>query len=318
MSARTVALVESLPEEHLRVLRDALAPSWLLADGDDSLGEAEVLVVRDGKVDRDVLEAAPALRRIVRIELGDGHIDEEACATRGIDVDSVSSPALLSVGEHAVLAILALLKRLERVSAELRAGEIVDGVEPAVTTQDSYAFNWTGLEKWEALYGKTVGLVGIGRIGSHVARLLRAFGADVLYHKPAPLSSADEEQLGVRYAAFEELLERSDVVSLHNRFTSETERMMDERAFGLMRPGSFFVNTARGRLVDEDALIRALESGRLAGAALDVFWMEPLPAKSPLLRAPNLLLTPHTGGVPVAESQLLELNEVARLIARGD
>ena len=122
MSTRTVALVETMPEEHVRSLRDALGPQWRLEDSDGSVGEAEVLVVRDAKVDREVLEAAPALRRIVRIELGDGDVDEEACAARKIAVDSVSSPALLSVGEHAVLAILALLKRLERVSASSAPG----------------------------------------------------------------------------------------------------------------------------------------------------------------------------------------------------
>ena len=90
---------------------------------------------------------------------------------------------------------------------------------------------------------------------------------------------------------------------------------MDDRAFGLMREGSFFVNTARGRLVDEAALLRALDSGKLAGAALDVFWLEPLPADSPLLQAPNLVLTPHTGGIPIAESRLLELGDAARSLA---
>jgi phosphoglycerate dehydrogenase-like enzyme len=210
------------------------------------------------------------------------------------------------------MSMLVLLKRLARVTAELRSGVVAGGVEPAVTTQESYAFNWTGLEHWEALYGKTVGLVGIGQIGRHVARLLRAFGAEILYSKPSPLSPDEERELGVAYAPFDDLLARSHVVSLHNRFVPETERMMDERAFGLMRPGSFFVNTARGRLVDEDALVRAVESGRLAGAALDVFWMEPLPADSPLLSTPGLVLTPHTGGIPIAESRILELRDAAR------
>jgi len=312
---RTVALVEAMPDDQLDAFRDALAPNWRLASGDDAPADAEILLLRDGSVDAGTLDDTPNLRRVVRIELGAGSVDEDACASRGVVVDTVASPALLSVAEHAVLATLALLKRLQRATTELREGKIVDGVTPAVTTQDSYAFNWTGLEKWEALYGKTVGLVGIGRIGSHAARLFRAFGADVVYWKPNPLSPDEEVGLGVRYVGFDELLALSDCVSLHNRFTPVTERMMDDRAFGLMRQGSFFVNTARGRLVDEEALVRALESGRLAGAALDVFWMEPLPPDSPLLDAPNVLLTPHTGGIPVAQSQLLELREAARLIA---
>lgn len=306
-----LGLVEELPDDQLAALRDCLPAGWTVGDADD----ADALLVRDGAVDAAALEGAPNVRRIVRIELGSGSVDEEACAARGVAVAGVPSPSLYSVAEHAVMSMLVLLKRYPRVSAELRSGLVAGGVEPALTTQESYAFNWTGLERWEALYGKTVGLVGIGQIGRHVARILGAFGAQVLYTKPNRLAPEDEERLGVAYASFEELLGRSHVVSLHNRFVPETEQMMDDRAFGLMRDGSFFVNTARGRLVDEAALLRALESGKLAGAALDVFWKEPLPADSPLLGAPNLVLTPHTGGIPIAESRLLELGDAARSLA---
>lgn len=306
-----LGLVEELPDDQLAALRDCLPAGWAVGDAD----AADALLVRDGTVDAAALEGAPNVRRVVRIELGSGSVDEEACAARGIAVSGVPSPSLYSVAEHAVMAMLVLLKRYPRVSSELRSGLVSGGVEPALTTQESYAFNWTGLERWEALYGKTVGLVGIGQIGRHVARILGAFGAQVLYTKPNRLAPADEKSLGVAYASFDELLGRSHVVSLHNRFVPETEQMMDDRAFGLMRDGSFFVNTARGRLVDEAALLRALESGKLAGAALDVFWMEPLPADSPLLEAPNLVLTPHTGGIPIAESRLLELGDAARSLA---
>jgi D-3-phosphoglycerate dehydrogenase len=311
VTGSVLGLVEELPEPELTALADALPAGWrLTTDGD--LATAEALLVRDGRIDTAVLDAAPRLERVVRIELGTGDVDERALGERGISVESVASPALFSVAEHAVMSMLVLLKRLPRVTDELRAGLVAGDVEPAVTTQESYAFNWTGLEHWEALYGKTVGLVGIGQIGRHVARLVRAFGAEVLYTKPSPLSAHDERALGVSHASFDDLLARSHVVSLHNRFLPETERMMDERSFGLMRPGSFFVNTARGRLVDENALVRALDSGRLAGAALDVFWIEPLPADSPLLSTPNLVLTPHTGGIPIAESRILELQDAAR------
>jgi phosphoglycerate dehydrogenase-like enzyme len=306
-----LGLVEELPDDQLATLRDSLPSGWVVGDADG----ADALLVRDGTVDTATLERAPDVRRIVRIELGSGTVDDAACAARGITVSTVPSPSLYSVAEHAVMSMLVLLKRYPRVSAELRAGLVAGGVEPAVTTQDSYAFNWTGLERWEALYGKTVGLVGIGQIGRHVARILGTFGAQVLYTKPSRLPPEEEDGLGVAYAPFDDLLARSHVVSLHNRFVPETERMMDDRAFGLMRDGSFFVNTARGRLVDEAALLRALESGKLGGAALDVFWLEPLPADSPLLGAPNLVLTPRTGGIPIAESRLLELGDAARALA---
>ena len=314
MSARTVALLETLLGEEADALRGALPDGWTLAER-DTLDGADYLVLRDGTADAETLAAAGNLRRVVHIAMGSGQLDGDACAARGVPVDVVRSPALMSVAEHAVTVILMLLKRVQRVSAELRAGEIAGGVEPAVTTQEEYAFNWTGLEHWEALYGKTIGLVGLGQIGTHAARLLNAFGADVVYTKRNRLSPEREAELGVRYASFDDLLRESRCVSLHNRFDETTERMMGAREFGLMAPGAFFVNTARGRLVDEAALIEALESGRLGGAALDVFWMEPLPPDSPLLRAPNLVLTPHTGGIPIAESRNLELQAAGRLLA---
>lgn len=316
MSAHRLAVVDDLTDAERATIANALPSDWELSAAGE-LAEAEAVLVRDGTVDSALLDAAPSLRRVLQIALGSGSVDADACAGRGIGVVSIPSPALNSVAEHAVMVMLALLKRLPRVADELRAGIVAGGVEPAVTTQESYAFNWTGLEHWEALHGKTVGLVGIGQIGRHVAKLVRAFGADVLYTKPTRMSAADEKRLGVTYASLDELLARSNIVSLHNRFTPETEQLMNDATFGLMRPGAFFVNTARGRLVDEAALIRALESGRLAGAALDVFWMEPLPADSPLLAAPNLILTPHTGGIPIAESRMLELADAARTLAGG-
>jgi phosphoglycerate dehydrogenase-like enzyme len=252
---------------------------------------------------------------VVRIDLGRGSIDEPALEGRSIPVDVVPSTSLMSVAEHAVMCMLALLKRYPAVEQQLRAGVIAGGVQPSVTTQEHYAYNWVGCERFEALRGATVGLVGLGRIGRHAARLLQAFGADVVYTKRSRLEPADEATLGVRYASFEELLAQSRVVSLHARFAPETERMIGEGQLQRMPRGSFLVNTSRGRLVDEDALCRALESGQLAGAALDVMWLEPLPPDSPLLSAPNLILTPHTGGIPAAESQEIELREAARLIA---
>lgn len=314
MSARTVALLESLSDDEVDALRSALPDDWTVA-GTEALAGADYLVVRDGTADAASIEAPSGLRRVVQIAMGSGELDGDACAARGVPIDVVRSPALLSVAEHAVTGVLMLLKRIQRVSAELRVGEAAGGVEPAVTTQESYAFNWTGLEHWEALYGKTIGLVGLGQIGTHAARLLAAFGADVVYTKPNRLDAAREAELGVRYASLDDLLRTSRCVSLHNRFTPETERMMGAREFALMPEGSFFVNTARGRLVDEAALVDALESGHLAGAALDVFWMEPLPADSPLLGAPNLVLTPHTAGIPIAESRRLELQAAGRLLA---
>jgi phosphoglycerate dehydrogenase-like enzyme len=308
-----VALVEELPEAQIELLRDVLPDACRLATpGNGALSEANAVILRDGVLDADAIEAAARLEKIVRIDLGSGSVDADACRRRGIDVEVVPSPSLMSVAEHAVTAILMLLKRIPQATERLRAGVVVGGVEPALTTQEEYAYNWVGLEHFDALWGQTIGLVGLGRIGSHAARLLRCFGADVAYTKRTRLPREQEQELGVRYLPFDDLLRTAVCVSLHNRFTEETESMMGEREFSLMQQGSLFVNTARGRLVDEDALVAALTSGRLAGAALDVFRYEPLPPDSPLLSAPNLVLTPHTGGIPSSESQTLELREAVR------
>ena len=316
----SVALLEELTGDELAAVREHLPAGASIAAPatDEEWARATVALVRQGNLDAAAIEAAPALRRVVRIDLGGGSIDEAACAERGIAIDVVQSVSLISVAEHAVMSILMLLKRYDTANARLRAGVVVGDAGPELTTQDSYAYNWVGLERFAALRNQTVGVVGLGRIGSHVAMLLRAFGADVVYTKRTPLPPEEEALLGLRYLPLDDLLAASVCVSLHHRFDGTNERMMGAREFGLMPEGSFFVNTARGRLVDEDALVEALASGHLAGAALDVFRYEPLRPDSPLLGAPNLILTPHTAGIPMAESQILELREAGRLLAAAD
>jgi D-3-phosphoglycerate dehydrogenase / 2-oxoglutarate reductase len=311
--APTVAILDTGSTSRSDVLRAALPSAWAVEDG-SQLATADYLIVYDATVDADVLAAAQGLRRIIRIDDAGGVVDEEACAQRGIPVEVVESPTSMSVAEHVVMSMLILFKRVPQATAELRRGKVQDGIEPIVTTQQRYAYNWTGLDHWETLHGKPVGLVGLGKIGQRTARLLRCFGADVLYTKPYQLSSEQEDELGVRYETLENLLRSSRCVSLHNRLSADTQGMIGEPEFALMPRGSFFVNSARGALVDEHALVSALHDGHLAGAALDVFRIEPLPDDSPLLDAPNLLLTPHIAGIPNAESEVLELRAAARLL----
>jgi phosphoglycerate dehydrogenase-like enzyme len=309
-----VTILATSAAERMAALSAFLPQGWSVSEGTEALGAADYLVVRDAVVDDTLLEEARRLRRLIWLAGGDGRVDEEACARRGVRVDIVDSSTTISVAEHAVTAMLLLVKRVMQASELLRAGRIVDGIPPKPTSQTSYAFNWVGLPQWGTLRGKRVGLIGLGKIGAHVARRLRCFGADVAYTKPTRLDAHHEEELGIRYMSFEGLLGSSQCVSLHNRHTPETERMMGAREFGSMPPGSFFVNTARGGLVDEEALVDALASGHLAGAALDVFRVEPLPPDSPLLGAPNLLLTPHVGGIPVAEAETAALEHTASLM----
>ena len=163
-----------------------------------------------------------------------------------------------------------------------------------------------------------VGVIGYGNIGTKVVRLLRAFGTRVLVCDPYVQLSQEDRMGGVEHVGLHELLERSDVVSMHPRVTEETRRMINAETLKLMRPGTIFVNTARGPLVDYDALYEALDSGHLAGAMLETFAVEPVPEDWPLLQLPNVTLTPHIAGASVrtvtfAAEQAAE--EVRRYIA---
>ena len=319
MSGPKVAVVEEFTAAQLDALRHALPDgATLLTDalGAKTIGQADYLVLREESIDDDRLAALATLRGVVTIDSGGAAVSSEVCESLGAWTEVVLSPGPISVAEHTVMFILALFKRLPTGHRRLMDGVIVDGMEPFVTDQLNYSYNWVGLDLFEAVLGKTVGLVGVGQIGSAAARMLVAFGVDVVYYKRNRFSPEEEQEMGIRYLPFDELLAESHCVSLHNKFTPETEKMMGAREFSLMPEGSFFVNTARGRLVDEDALMEALHSGHLAGAALDVFWWEPILPDSPLRSTPNLLMTPHTAGTPAGDTVALELGSAGRVIRR--
>jgi D-3-phosphoglycerate dehydrogenase len=179
---------------------------------------------------------------------------------------------------------------------------------------DLYRADTTGRELNEL----TVGVIGYGKIGTKVVRLLRAFGARILVHDPYIQLSADDVAAGVKLVGFDELLAQADVVTMHARVTPETTRMMNADAFARMKRQAIFVNTARGPLCDYDALYAALIEGEIAGAMLETFGVEPVPADWPLLQLPNVTLTPHIAGaslrtVTIAAEQAAE--EVRRYLA---
>lgn len=308
-------LADDFGSELKEALANALPPGSSIVHGLDAPGvaEAEYVVTWALDVGAEAQSRMGALLGIIKLDSGPGQISEPT--EGGAFVGTASSPALVSVAEHTVMLILAVFKRLGRAIAETRSRKWAEGISPILTNQEEYSYNWVGLEKFEAVTGKTVGLVGMGRIGIEVARMLVALGCDVVYTKRTRLGENEELELGVRYLPFADLLEQSHCVSLHNRFDADTERMMGAAQFAAMPSGSFFVNTARGRLVDEDALVDALTSGHLAGAALDVAWYEPPLPESPLWDAPNLLLTPHTAGIPIDVSLMEELGKAGEIIS---
>jgi D-3-phosphoglycerate dehydrogenase / 2-oxoglutarate reductase len=252
----------------------------------DFVGDAEILVTQLAPVSRAILERLPQLKLIAVSRGGPVNIDMKAARERGVLVVNTPGRNASAVAEFALGAILAETRKIRVAHEALRAGE---------WRGDLYRADVTGRE----LNEMTVGVIGYGNIGTKVVKLLRAFGARILVHDPYVQLSADDIAAGVQMAAFETLLEESDVVTMHARVTEETTHMMNAEAFARMKPGSLFVNTARGPLCDYDALYTALTEGPLGSAMLETFGVEPVPADWPLLQLPNVTLTPHIAGASV-------------------
>lgn len=223
-----------------------------------------------------VIDRLPRLKLIVTTGRRNPVIDVDAAGRRGIVVCNTGSPPGSTV-EHTWALLLALCRHLVEEATNVREG------------------------RWQSTIGRdlaglTLGVVGLGRIGSQVAKVAQAFGMDVLAWSRS-LTTDRAAEAGVTAVDLEQLLAGSDVVSVHLVLSPETRGLLGARELGLMRPEALLVNTSRGPIVDANALVQALESGHLGGAAVDVFDTEPLPADSPLRRAPRLLATPHIGYV---------------------
>ncbi|RWX67960.1 oxidoreductase [Mesorhizobium sp. M4B.F.Ca.ET.089.01.1.1] len=271
----------------------------------DFVGDAEILVTQLAPLSDGMMRRLPALKLVAVSRGGPINIDMAAAKAHDIRVVNVPGRNASAVAEFTIGAILAET-RLIRVGHEaLRKGE---------WRGDLYRADRTGRELSEM----TVGVVGYGNIGTKVVRLLRAFGCRVLVCDPYVQLSADDHNAGVELVSLDELLSRSDVVTLHSRVTAETRGLINKDTIAGMKPGVIFINTARGPLVDYDALYEALVAGHIASAMLETFAIEPVPSDWPLLQLPNVTLTPHIAGASVrtvtyAAEQAAE--EVRRYIA---
>lgn len=233
-------------------------------------------------IDREILKCAPRLKMVQRTGVGLDTLDMAALKERGIPVYVNRGVNAVSVAEHTVMLILSVLRRITTVDAELRRG-IWKKQENGIRSHQ--------------LFGKTVGFVGMGHIGQKTAGMLGGFGTELLYYTPARKEKALEEQLSLTWVSLEELLERADILVLQCALNAQTRGMIGAEEFARMKKGSILVNTARGPLVEEKALLEALQSGKLSGAGLDVFEKEPLPQDSPFLWQENVVLSPHIGGI---------------------
>lgn len=258
--------------------------------------DALIFLRRHWKLDGDVLARAPRLRVVSFPGVNPDHIDLRAAASRGVLVCNVPGANAISVAEHALALTFAVARLLPLADRDLRNGE------------------WRKRNGVE-LYGKTLGVLGLGAVGSHMARLGSGVGMRVVAwsFRDDPERAA---RLGVRLVPRDELFETSDVVSIHLRATPESQHMVGRRALARMKPGAILVNTARGALVDEEALVEALESGHLAGAGLDVFAQEPLRrGASRLIELDNVVATPHMADETREADARLRHEVVANVIA---
>jgi phosphoglycerate dehydrogenase-like enzyme len=237
------------------------------------LAGCEAAITALERIGEDELARLPELRAVSKVGVGIDMLDLAAFERRGVRLAWATGTNSRSVSELVLALALALLRHVPALDAEVRRG--VWRQRPGAT-----------------LSGRTVGIVGFGHVGRDLAGLLTPFGCPIVVHDVAPLTGLPP---GVEQAGLDELLERADVVTLHVSLTDATRELLSAERIARMKPGALLVNTARGELVDEQALAAALRGGRLAGAGLDVLAVEP-PQDSPLLALDNVLLTPHVGG----------------------
>ena len=242
--------------------------------------EADILVSTfDAKVSSELIAAMPNLKLIANFGAGYNNIDLEACKARGIRVTNTPQPVIEPTAELAFALMIDIARRVSEFDRKVRAGQAVFGVMNNLS---------------HSLYGKTLGILGMGRIGQALARRAKASGMQIIYHNRHKLSDEIEQKYEAKYVDFQTLLQDSDYLSLNLPYTPEVHHIIGKPELGMMKRSAYLINTARGAHVDEAALIEALKSGIIAGAALDVYEHEP--AVSPeLLTLPNVVLSPHTG-----------------------
>ena len=288
MQQLTVAVLDDFHARIVETIEAALPDSWLLRraaskrpqDQADALAEAEIAFVMAAPMPADLLRSAGRLRFIQKLGAGVDRIDTDYCAAQGIAVARLQAGNAIPVAEHTLMLILSAYRRLPILDWQTRAGNW--------DKEESRGIN-------RQIHGKRVGIVGFGAIGRTLAKLLSGFDAEIVYYDPVRAPEDVERALNARFLSLDELIPTADIVSLHLPLTKETAGLMDARRVAAMKSGALLVNCARGGLIDEAALVQALEQEHLFGAALDAFSQEP-PLGSPLLQLQNTVVTPHAAG----------------------
>jgi len=305
-----ILVSDPLSEEGLKVLREVKEFQVDVKTDfkPDALKEAikdyDALIVRSAtKVNKEIISAAAKLKVVGRAGVGLDNVDLEAATKKGIIVMNTPAGNTISTAEHTMSMILALSRNIPVANASMKKGEWKRS-------------KFMGVE----LYNKSLGVVGFGRIGKEVAKRALSFGMKVLAYDPF-LSREVAESLGVEVVELKHILENADYITFHTPLTDETRHMISVKELEMMKSGVRLINCARGGIIDEQALANAVKSGKVIGAALDVFEAEPLPADSELLKLDNVVLTPHLGA-STEEAQVnvaIEVSEIVRdaLLGKG-
>ena len=288
---KTILLSNHYEGKPLTILRDAVGGAFTLkvlrkADRDEllnSISEADYLLM-SGRlgIDREVIDRAGKLRMIQRTGVGLDNVDLEYLCHKGIPLYVNRGINANSAAEYTVMLMLAALKRNYAVNSQMRSG-IWKKQETALTTHE--------------MYGKTVGLIGMGNIGTRVARMLSGFDAKIIYTDIRRLPFDEEDRLGAVFCDFEELLCKADIISLHCPYDAAKGYLIAEKEIEQMKDGVVLINTARGKLVRQKAVEEALEKGKIAAVGFDVFEEEPLCGGEALLESMNAYLSPHIAGL---------------------
>lgn len=245
------------------------------------IGDAEIVLLNKAPITEAVLNACPNIRLICVLATGYNVVDMDAARARGITVCNVPSYSTAAVAQFTFALILELCHQIGMHSSLVHNGAWA-------TCPDFCFWNTPQLE----LAGKTLGIIGFGRIGSAVADIASAFGMRVLVYSRS-------RKPGIAYTELDALLQNADIVTLHCPLTTDTRHLISTETLSKMKPGAFLINTSRGAVLDEQAVANALHSGKLGGAAVDVASVEPIDANSPLLTAPNCIITPHMAWAPI-------------------
>ena len=277
--AEVVAREDALLPEGLEVLRPVSR-----TDTEEHLrllAKADYIIAGGIPITKEYIEAAPNLKMIQKWGIGVDKIDCDAAKEHGVDVNITAGANSIPVAELAVGLMFAVNRRIPYIDAKMREGK------------------WLKSEMRSLCYmlnGKTVGLLGIGNIAKQVAKMMKGFSVNIIYYDIRPLSPEMEEQLNAHYVDFETLLRESDILSVHVPLMDSTRNMIGADELKMMKKTSIIINTARGGVVNEEALVEALTNGTIRGAGLDSYAVEPIEPDNPLLQLDNVVHTSHNGG----------------------